>query len=369
MSASTSSARPEYSPAAGPPPAGPVSATPGGSPGITPDRSRTSWNLPASSISTRSRASSTSPRPVLEEPPQATVPRQTRCSTASPPMATSRQSARNCGPRRWAGAWCSCSENSPGQPSRPGMPHDPEIHPPAYRIALQRLSQAAELAVWRDPPCQASPMLLRLPDRSQRLARRFKAAILLGTSLVVVVSLASSSARYQAGWLATPAGAYFRESASPPVAMRSTPSGGVGGCTTSNKPAGSCDRPTPSTIRPCEAAGLFRLDPDHVCRSGISIVSLLPSTIFEPDDTGRSYRFRPVCGPSGFEPQAKGGSWLIFPCPSGPSLIGSLRLGSPVSLDLGAEGAIAPVPRISTKSGPFSPGEWLESLPGSARGY
>ena len=32
-------------------------------------------------------------------------------------------------------------------------------------------------------------------------------------------------------------------------------------------------------------------------------------------------------------------------------------------------GAIAPVPRISTKSGPFSPGEWLESLPGSARGY
>ena len=33
------------------------------------------------------------------------------------------------------------------------------------------------------------------------------------------------------------------------------------------------------------------------------------------------------------------------------------------------EGAIAPVPRISTKSGPFSPGEWLESLPGSARGY
>ena len=33
------------------------------------------------------------------------------------------------------------------------------------------------------------------------------------------------------------------------------------------------------------------------------------------------------------------------------------------------EGAIAPVPRISTKSGPFSPGEWLESLLGSARGY
>lgn len=37
--------------------------------------------------------------------------------------------------------------------------------------------------------------------------------------------------------------------------------------------------------------------------------------------------------------------------------------------ELVEEGAIAPVPRISTKSGPFSPGEWLESLPGSARGY
>ncbi len=34
-----------------------------------------------------------------------------------------------------------------------------------------------------------------------------------------------------------------------------------------------------------------------------------------------------------------------------------------------ATGAVAPVPRISTKSGPFSRGEWLESPPGSARGY
>src|SRR5271157_4217966 len=41
-------------------------------------------------------------------------------------------------------------------------------------------------------------------ERSQRLARRFKAAILLGTALVVVVTLASSSSgRYLAGWLTT----------------------------------------------------------------------------------------------------------------------------------------------------------------------
>ncbi|MGA7501671.1 MAG: hypothetical protein WBX00_33480 [Isosphaeraceae bacterium] len=37
--------------------------------------------------------------------------------------------------------------------------------------------------------------------------------------------------------------------------------------------------------------------------------------------------------------------------------------------DLDHLGAVAPVPRISTKSGPFSRGEWLESPPGSARGY
>src|SRR5208337_555143 len=38
-------------------------------------------------------------------------------------------------------------------------------------------------------------------------------------------------------------------------------------------------------------------------------------------------------------------------------------------LSLNRTGAVAPVPRISTKSGPFSRGEWLESPPGSARGY
>ncbi|HMF36457.1 MAG TPA: hypothetical protein VKF17_07440, partial [Isosphaeraceae bacterium] len=41
-------------------------------------------------------------------------------------------------------------------------------------------------------------------ERSQRLARRFKASILLGTFLVVVVTLASSSSgRNLVGWLAT----------------------------------------------------------------------------------------------------------------------------------------------------------------------
>src|SRR5271157_419285 len=43
------------------------------------------------------------------------------------------------------------------------MPYGPEIHPPANRVTLQRLSQAARLAGWRDPPCQASPTVLRLP--------------------------------------------------------------------------------------------------------------------------------------------------------------------------------------------------------------
>ncbi len=52
--------------------------------------------------------------------------------------------------------------------------------------------------------------------------------------------------------------------------------------------------------------------------------------------------------------------------------VGALNWGETVAgrrVVVSTEGAIAPVPRISTKSGPFSPGEWLESLPGSARGY
>ena len=40
-----------------------------------------------------------------------------------------------------------------------------------------------------------------------------------------------------------------------------------------------------------------------------------------------------------------------------------------IAFELKTMGAVAPVPRISTKSGPFSRGEWLESPPGSARGY
>src|SRR5208337_2248750 len=52
-----------------------------------------------------------------------------------------------------------------------------------------------------------------------------------------------------------------------------------------------------------------------------------------------------------------------------PPLTTPLRAPLPVAGHPFKLGAIAPVPRISTKSGPFSPGEWLESLPGSARGY
>jgi len=54
-------------------------------------------------------------------------------------------------------------------------------------------------------------------------------------------------------------------------------------------------------------------------------------------------------------PQIPDGWYEMFSWESRPNLVPA--------------GAIAPVPRISTKSGPFSPGEWLESLPGSAQGY
>src|SRR5208283_2025129 len=82
------------------------------------------------------------------------------------------------------------------------MPHGPEIHPPANRVARQRLSQAAELAVWRDPPCQASPTLLRLPGAIPAAGKtvqgrdpaRYSARRCRNPGFVVVVTIP--------GWLA-----------------------------------------------------------------------------------------------------------------------------------------------------------------------
>ena len=120
-------------------------------------------------------------------------------------MATSRQSARNCGPRRWAGAWCSCSRSSPR--TNPRDLGCRIARKSIHRRTASRCDDFLRLPSWLSGETRHARPAQRCFGflvRSHRLARRFKAAILLGTSLVVVVTLASSSSgRYLAGWLAT----------------------------------------------------------------------------------------------------------------------------------------------------------------------
>ena len=163
-------------------------------------------------------------------------------------------------------------------------------------------------------------------ERSQRLARRFKAAILLGTSLVVVVSLASSSsARYQAGWLATRARwSVLQGIGIPPgrdeidAVWRRRRLHDIE--QTRGKLRSTYAEYNPPMRRLLDYAGL---DPDHaLLRWGNFDRTLyLPSTIFEPDDTGRSYRFRPGMRSIWVRNlKLKGGILAYFPVPLGPEL-------------------------------------------------
>ena len=200
-----------------------------------------------------------------------------------------------------------------------------EIHPPANRVTLRRLFQAAAAGCLARPamPGQPSGASASWSDRSgwQDGSRPRSCSVRRSWSSLPWLRRRRDDTCL-AGWPHDRAGSYFRESASPPVAMRSTPTGGAGGSTTSNRPAGSCDRPTPSTIRAMrrllDYAGL---DPDHaLLRWGNFDRTLyLPSTVFVADDTGRSYRFRPGMRSIWVRNlKLKGGILAYFPVPLGP---------------------------------------------------
>jgi hypothetical protein len=205
------------------------------------------------------------------------------------------------------------------------MPHGPEIHPPANRVALQRLSQAAELAVWRDPPCQASPTLLRLPgaipaagktvqgrDPARYIARsrRIPGFVVVGTI---------------PGWLATRARwSVLQGIGIPPgrdeidAVWRRRRLHDIE--QTRGKLRSTYAEYNPPMRRLLDYAGL---DPDHaLLRWGNFDRTLyLPSTIFVPDDTGRSYRFRPGMRSIWVRNlKLKGGILAYFPVPLGPPL-------------------------------------------------
>jgi hypothetical protein len=163
-------------------------------------------------------------------------------------------------------------------------------------------------------------------ERSRRLARRFKTAIAGGTLLAVALLLASSpSGRYLAGWLQTRAWwAVLRMVGLPPsreeidADWRRRRLYDIG--QTRSKLRSTYLAYEPPMRRLLDYAGL---DPDHaLLRWGNFDRTLyLPSTVFEPDDTGRSYRFRPNTRSIWVRNlKLKGGILAYFPIPVGPGL-------------------------------------------------
>jgi hypothetical protein len=163
-------------------------------------------------------------------------------------------------------------------------------------------------------------------ERSQRLAKRFKAAILLCTSLVVFFALASSSSgRYLSVWLATRSrwvvlqrfgihpdrdeiDADWRRRRLHDIEQ------------TRGKLRSTYAEYDLAMRKLLDYAGL---DPDHaLLRWGNFDRTLyLPSTVFVADDAGRSYRFRPGMRSIWVRNlKLKGGILAYFPVPLRPEL-------------------------------------------------
>jgi hypothetical protein len=163
-------------------------------------------------------------------------------------------------------------------------------------------------------------------ERAERLARRFKLAILAATILLVAMVLATSSnGRYLASWTATRArwtvlGALgmppSREEINADWKRRRLHDIEQ----TRGKLRSVYAEYAPPMRRLLDHAGL---DPDHaLLRWGNFDKTLyLPSTVFEADDTGRAYRFRPNFRSIWVRNlKLKGGILAYFPIPMTPEL-------------------------------------------------
>jgi len=166
----------------------------------------------------------------------------------------------------------------------------------------------------------------RFVERGERLARRFKQVILGLTACLVVGLLAgTSTGRYAAGWTTSQARQWLGRVA-----------GGTGSREAIDadwlrrrlfdmeqargKLRAAYDGHDPKVRDLLDAAGL---DPDHaLLRWGnFDKALLLPSTVFEADDSGRSYRFRPMVRSVWVRNfKSRGGVLAYFPIPDTPRL-------------------------------------------------
>jgi hypothetical protein len=159
-----------------------------------------------------------------------------------------------------------------------------------------------------------------------RLARRFKAGILVGTAgLVLLVLDSSSTGREALSWLTTRARWALLQALGIPIARKEIDHDWrrrrlYDIDQTRGKLRSTYAEYGPAMRRLLDYAGL---DPDHaLLRWGNFDRTLyLPSTVFEPDETGRSYRFRP--GRQSIwvrNLRLKGGILAYFPVPVSNSL-------------------------------------------------
>ena len=105
-----------------------------------------------------------------------------------------------------------------------------------------------------------------------------------------------SAATGRDGFLHAHAGSRSAPSASSQITARSKPTGGESGRSTWPAHGGRWRRRSPNILQPCNACCSFaELDPDHalVRWGNFDRTVLLPGKVFEADETGRSYRFRP----------------------------------------------------------------------------
>jgi hypothetical protein len=163
-------------------------------------------------------------------------------------------------------------------------------------------------------------------ERSRRLARWFKAGIVVGTTgLVFLILVSSSTGRNALTWLTTRARWAVLQAAGIPIARKEIDDDWrrkrlYDIDQTRGKLKSTYAQYDPAMRRLLDYAGL---DPDHaLLRWGnFNRTLYLPSMVFEPDETGRSYRFRPgrqSIWVRNFK--LKGGILAYFPVPVSDSL-------------------------------------------------
>ena len=135
-------------------------------------------------------------------------------------------------------------------------------------------------------------------DRAQRLERKFKLIIALATAGSIVFFLtALSPGRYLSGWVAARARELGRQAVGLPPDRGEIDAGWKRKRLFDIEQSHGSLKSTFAEYSPA-AQRLLRyagLDPDHalVRWGNFDRTVLLPSTVFEPDQNGRSYRFRP----------------------------------------------------------------------------